>query len=155
MKHQPAPSPRLCNDATCVWQMPPFILDDQLAAPVIVPALARWTRVQRLRDLRPHEVIKDDRVPMLLRSLRQPTFVTIDVGFWNRRYCDRRYGVIFFPLRDVEQHRLPELLRRLVRLPEFRTRRARMGVVARVSAASIAYWRLGDDELHTLAWPAL
>ncbi len=71
--------------------MSQIILDDQLADIAIRGRLAQWTRAQRLRDLRPSEVIKDERVPTILRELRQPTFVTIDMGFWNGRLRDPRF----------------------------------------------------------------
>ena len=133
--------------------MSQIILDDQLFDLEVLVPIARWITVQRLRDLRPGEVIKDDRVPVLLRQLRQPTFVTIDMGFWNRGLRDARYCILCFPLRNEKQYELPGLLRRLLRLPEFRTKRARMGKVAQVSPTRIEYWQLGDEQLHRLIWP--
>ena len=133
--------------------MSQIILDDQLFDLEVLVPIARWITVQRLRDLRPGEVIKDDRVPVLLRQLRQPTFVTIDMGFWNRGLRDARYCILCFPLRNDKQYELPGLLRRLLRLPEFRTKRARMGKVAQVRPTHIEYWQLGDEQLHRLIWP--
>jgi hypothetical protein len=71
--------------------MSQIILDDQLFDLEVLVPLARWTTIQRLRDLRPGEVIKDDRVPVLSRQLRQPTFVTIDLGFWDKGLQDPKY----------------------------------------------------------------
>jgi len=133
--------------------MSQIILDDQLFDLEVLIPLARWITVQRLRDLHPAEVIKDDRVPLLLRQLRQPTFVTIDMGFWDRGLRDARYCLLCFPLRNDEQFRLPELLRRLFQLPEFRTKAARMGRVARVGSTQIDCWALGDEHPHRLSWP--
>jgi len=133
--------------------MSQIILDDQLFDLEVLIPLARWITVQRLRDLRPGEVIKDDRVPVLLRQLRQPTFVTIDMGFWDAGLRDTRYCILCFPLRNNEQYKLPRLLRRLLRLPEFRTKAVRMGKVARVSPTRIEYWQLGDERVHGLSWP--
>lgn len=82
--------------------MSQIILDDQLYAFEVLLPIARWTTVQRLRDLRPDEVIKDERVPALLRQLRQPTFVTIDMGFWNRNLRDNQYCILCFPLHNDE-----------------------------------------------------
>ena len=47
------------------------------------------------------------------------------------------------------------LLRRLLRLPEFRTRAVRMGKVAYVNPTRIEYWQLGDGRLHRLTWPEI
>ncbi len=133
--------------------MSQIILDDQLFDVEVLVPLARWITVQRLRDLRPNEVIKDERVPLLLRELRQPSFVTIDMGFWDRDLRDPRYCILCFPLRNDEQHQLPERLYRLFQLPEFHTKAARMGKVVRVGPERIDYWGLGDEQMHRFRWP--
>ncbi len=130
--------------------MSQIILDDQLADLAIRIPLARWTTVQRLREIRPGEVIKDERVPLILRELRQPTFVTIDMGFWNAGLRDPRYCMRCFPLRIEDQQVLPGLLRQVLRLPEFATRAARMGKVARISQAQVDYWQIGDVHMRRL-----
>ncbi len=132
--------------------MSQIILDDQLFDVEVLVPLARWITVQRLRELRPNEVIKDDRVPLLLREVRQPSFVTIDMGFWDRDLRDLRYCILCLPLRNDEQHKLPERLHRLFQLSEFHTKAARMGKVARVGPEHIDYWVVGDERIHRLGW---
>lgn len=130
--------------------MSQIILDDQLFDVEVLIPLARWTTVARLRSLRPSEVIKDERVPLLLRSLRQPTFLTIDAGFWDRKLCDPKYSILFFALTHEQQDEIPELLRRVFRLDEFKTRNARMGKVARISTIGIEFWQIGDEKMYRL-----
>jgi hypothetical protein len=132
--------------------MSQIILDDQLFDVEVLIPVARWITVQRLRDLRPGEVIKDERVPALLRELRQPTFVTIDLGFWDRGLRGHRFCILCFALRNDEQDQLPEMLRRVLRTPEFRSKAERMGKVARVSTAEIQYWESGKDKLQRVLW---
>lgn len=132
--------------------MSQIILDDQLFDQEVLIPIARWTTVQRLRDLRSGEVIKDERVPELLRELRQPTFVAIDMGFWSRELCDAKYCILCFPLRNDQQDELPLLLRRLLRVTEFHTKAPRMGKVARVSTTGIDYWPLGNERLLKQEW---
>ncbi len=132
--------------------MSQIILDDQLFDVEVLIPIARWITVQRLRDLRPSEVIKDERVPELLRRLRQPTFVTIDMGFWNRGLRDNKFCILCFALQNDEQDQLPELLRRVLRLPEFRSKASRMGKVARISTIDIQYWELRSENLHRMRW---
>lgn len=134
--------------------MSQIVLDDQLFDLEVLLPIARWATVRRLRDLRPAEVIKDERVPVLLRQLRQPTFVTIDMGFWRKGVRDIRYCILCFPLSNDEQNKLPDLLRALLRLPEFRSKSVRMGKVARVAVGRVDYWQLDDEVLHRLPWPA-
>lgn len=132
--------------------MTQIILDDQLFDMEVLVPLARWITVQRLRELRPNEVIKDERVPLLLREVRQPSFVTIDMGFWDRDLRDSKYCILCFQLSNAEQHKLPELLQRLFRLPQFHTKAARMGKVVRITPTRIDYWAVGDERMHRLTW---
>jgi hypothetical protein len=48
-----------------------IILDEQIFDTDVLIPLTKWITAQRLRDVRPDQVIKDERVPMLLRELRQ------------------------------------------------------------------------------------
>jgi hypothetical protein len=61
--------------------MSQLILDEHVAIPIVLPALKKWISVGRIQELRPGELILDDRVPEILLTLRGPTFVTIDKGF--------------------------------------------------------------------------
>jgi hypothetical protein len=132
--------------------MSQFVLDDQLSASAVLEPIAGWLSACRLRDLRPGQLIRDDRIPEILLTLRQPTFITIDGGFWDKALCHPGYCIIYFPLRDDQQGLLVELLRQALRRPELRTRRARMGKVARLSPARIQYWQFAAAPLHTLSW---
>jgi hypothetical protein len=131
------------------------VLDDQLSSPLVRDPLTRWTTVRFLREIRPREVIKDERVPAILWTLRGPTFVTIDDWFWDRRRCDARYCIVYIALREDEQEDAPDLLRRLFRHPDFRTRALRMGKVVRISRERMVWWQRGDDRQHTVDLPAL
>ena len=126
--------------------MSQLILDDQLDVQVILPALAGWKTAVRIQQLRPGELIRDDRIPSLLLSLTNPTFLTIDRGFWKRQLCHRRYCILFFALSKEEQGAIPVLMRRLFSLPQFRTRSSRMGKVARVGKRSVVYWQAGTKQ---------
>ena len=132
--------------------MSQLLLDEQLNTPHLLPVIRKWIKAEKLTVERPGEQILDDRVPSILRTLKQPTFVTIDAGFWNRSLCHADYGILYFDLRVDQQELLPGLLRSLLRLPEFRTRALRMGKVARVSTASISFWDVNHQELQHAAW---
>jgi hypothetical protein len=131
--------------------MSQLVLDDQLDVQEILPALKRWITAIRLQELRPGEHILDDRVPEILQSLNKATFLTIDHGFWDRRLCHPDYCILYFALRKDEQHQLPRQLRRLFRLPQFRTRSAQMGVVARIQRETVVYWK--EDKKLVLDLP--
>jgi hypothetical protein len=115
--------------------------------------MLRWATAQYVRDIRPGEVVTDERVPAVLRTQRTPTFVTIDDWFWSRRHRDHRYCILYLALTAKEQGDIPAL-RRLLRLPEFRTRATRMGKVAWVSHDHVSWWQVGDGSEHTVQWSA-
>ena len=89
--------------------MSQIILDDQLAVQKVLAPIQQWTIAQQLRHIRPHEIIKDERVPMLLQALHQPTFVTIDDHFWDRDLCDSKYCLMYFALAPDQQVLIPRL----------------------------------------------
>lgn len=132
--------------------MSQLILDNQLDLAEVLPHLTKWITAQRLQSLRPGEKILDDRVPEILCTLERPTFVTIDQGFWHSRWCHPGYCILYFALREDQQKQLPGLLRALFRRPEFQTRAARMGKVARISSAQIDYWEYSKPRPTRIPW---
>jgi hypothetical protein len=134
--------------------MSQVIVDEQLGLARVVQPVQQWTTAQWIPHLRCGEHIDDDRIPTLLRELKQPTFVTIDEHFWNRGLRDARYCIVYFALRDDQQDQIPDLLRRLFRLPQFNTRAKRMGKVIRVSPAGVQFYQLGDETPYVVPWTA-
>lgn len=132
--------------------MSQIILDEQLNRDRVLTPLLEWITVKKLEDLRPNEVIKDDRIPSLLRELKSPTFVTIDDGFWNRDLSDPNYCILYFALQDHQQAQIPNLLRQLLKLTEFKTKAVRMGKVAKVGITHIEYWQWGSIQKINRLW---
>ena len=130
-----------------------LIFDEQINSDAAIEPLRSWATVRRLKDVRPREMIDDDRVPDLLRKLNHPTFVTIDGGFWDGEYRDKHYCILYIAVSDDQQFKIPALLRPLFRLPEFKTKAARMGKVARISSARIEYMQVRDETVYALNWP--
>jgi hypothetical protein len=130
-----------------------IIVDEHIDPEIALAPIQSWTTAERIIDLYPGQVIKDDRFPHLLYALKQPTFVTIDAGFWDKNLCHPGYCIIYFALRDEQQDQIPHLLRRLFQLDAFRTKANRMGKVGRVRSTHVDYWQWGDEEKHTLLMP--
>ena len=133
--------------------MSQLVLDDQLDVVEILPPLLKWITATRLQVLRPRQLILDDRVPEVLRSLKRPTFVTIDHGFWKRALCHPEYCILYFALAKDQQDRLPDLLRRAFHCAEFRTRKLRMGKVARVISERVDYYDWGQKGRFRVSLP--
>jgi hypothetical protein len=109
-----------------------IVLDEQLQGLGLEEAIARWYRgaVFVVKNLRPGRVIKDETIPTLLRQLKSPTFITIDyLDFWRYVPADNFCCTVclVLPIEQVEE--IPARLRQLLRLPEFKTKKARMGKV--------------------------
>ena len=109
-----------------------IVLDDQISNRFIASRIERWYpgAVASIRDSRPHGQILDPEIPTLLRKLRQPTFVTINYrDFFNRQFLHADYSIVCLRLEQIEAERVPDLLRGVLRLPEYRTKARRMGKI--------------------------
>ena len=81
-----------------------IVLDEQLLGRGLERDIAQWYRgtVQFITDLRPHTIIKDEAIPVLLRRQAQPTLVTINErDFWRKVATDQRYCIVCFVLSDA------------------------------------------------------
>lgn len=133
-----------------------IVLDEELQGLGLEEAISRWYRgsVILIKELRPRTVIKDEAIPALLRKAKQPTFVTINTpDFWRRAAAEKSYCLICLKLTTEQVDAVPGYLRRLLRLPEFKTKNARMGKVALASARSIQYYSVEESLIHILGWP--
>ncbi len=129
-----------------------IVLDEGIHGHFIIKPIASWYsgRVISVTALRPKTVIKDDAIPSLLRSAPRPTFITINTtDFWRIASADSRYCILCFDLDAKQIKTLPDSLRRLLQLTEFKTRESRLGKVARVRSNRIDYYEL-DKRVHTL-----
>ena len=133
-----------------------ILLDENVHQQSIMASIAAWYRgqVRSLTTLRPNTLIKDEAIPMVLRRVRQPTFVTTNVAdFWRRVPAHSRYSIVCVALPNERLHELPSLLRQLLRLPEFNTKAKRMGKVIRVSPSQLQYYeRQGDHIASVRTW---
>ena len=123
--------------------MSQFILDEQLLLDRVLLPIRKWASVKRIDELRPGEVIKDERIASFLQQIQDPTFVTIDAGFWKSHYCHPRYCILYFALRDNQQEELPPMLRKLCQPAEFKTKKTRMGKVVKIGRGKIEWWERG------------
>lgn len=119
------------------------MLDEQLNSAWIGAAITHWYpgAVRSVSDLRPHARLLDVEIPVYLLQLRHPTFVTINHrDFWKRELAHARYCLICLKLGQHDADRLPDVLRQVLSLPEFRTKRKRMGKVVSWSAGTIKFF---------------
>ena len=130
-----------------------IVLDEQLLGRGLERDIAQWYRgtVQFITDLRPHTIIKDEAIPVLLRRQAQPTFVTINErDFWRKVATDQRYCIICFVLSDARAREISLALRALLRRPELRTKAQRMGKIIRVTNNDLSYYTFSDRQVRTI-----
>jgi hypothetical protein len=133
-----------------------IVLDEHLQGVRLEETIAQWYRgrVCFISSLRPGSVIKDESIPHLLRSERQPTFVTQNwKHFWHRTAAHSGFCIVCFVLPSEQVREIAPLLRRLLRLSAFQTRAARMGKVIRVSSEQVSYYQVNDAQSYVLSLP--
>lgn len=133
-----------------------IVLDEQLKNATVAEQIRQWYhgRVAHITTLRPATVIKDDAIPILLRQVVAPTFVTINTtDFWQQMAASQEYCIACFPLTDDRVDEISILLRRLFRFAEFKTKQARCGKIALVSQANVQYYQAHPIRLYRLTWP--
>lgn len=132
-----------------------IVVDENLRDPRVINAISAWYRgkVIPVTMLRPQTIVKDDAIPALLQGANRPTFVTINAtDFWGRVQPHRGYCIIAIALSQERAREVPDWVRRLFRMSEFKTKASRMGKVIRLDEGSIKYYE-SNQQLQSLAWP--
>ena len=132
-----------------------IILDEQLLGYGLQASIGKWYRgtVTGLTALRPGTLILDEAIPELLRAAHQPTFLTINVAdFWRRMAPDKHFCILCFALSDKRVAELPRLLRRVLATAPFRTRRTRLGKIARIAPQRLSYYTTTSWAIRTIDW---
>jgi hypothetical protein len=101
------------------------------------------------RDFRCQGMQDDSIVPFLLR-LKQPTLLTRDGDFFERRLVHTRYCLAWF---DVDAGQTAFFIRRFLSHPRFRTSAQRLGKVISIAPRGIAYWMKNANRLTHVRWP--
>ena len=93
--------------------------------------------------------LQDEEIIRLLVRLRRSTFFTRDLGFYDRRLCHARYGVVCLA---VDKYEAAVFVRRLLSHRALNTQTKRMGTVIRVTHSGLSVRRLRMEEEFSLAW---
>jgi hypothetical protein len=132
-----------------------IVVDENIHDRRIMGGIAAWYpgQVVSVTTLRPGSVIKDDAIPGLLLKVVQPTFITINVAdFWKKVQPHDAYCITTIALPNERVLEIPDLLRGLFRLPDFKTRSSRTGKVIRLAPSHVEYYET-DRHVQLLTWP--
>lgn len=131
-----------------------IVLDESIYDERLATSILRWYpgTVTSIVKLRPSTLVKDEAIPMLLRRVSQPTFLTINVDdFWLKVAAQPSYCIVAVPLRQHESLFAADWLRRCLRLPQFRTKASRMGKVILLRPTHIEYYE-SNRQIIELEW---
>ena len=93
--------------------------------------------------------VKDEEIVVLLHRLRQPTFITRDLGFYSPELRHPHYAII---VAAVGQYELAAFVRRFLQHPEFATHSNRAGKIVRIASRGITWWQLRRQQEMFVAW---
>ena len=91
----------------------------------------------------------DENLIPLLQRLPQPTFFTHDEDFFEVSLCHSHYAVVYL---DVTDRETAHYIRRFLKHPAFDTQTKRKGIVARVRATGVQFWRKGHSGVQAAEW---
>ena len=98
-------------------------------------------------------VVKDDSIPELLLNQNYPTFLTLnEKDFWGKIEAHSKYCVMCFNWDDSRIREMPDILRSLFKMDDFKTIAARMGKVIRVSDIGIRFYVTSDKIVRHIKW---
>src|SRR3982751_7135291 len=120
-----------------------IVLDENLQDRRIRNAIAQWYQGQvvSVRELRPKSIIKDEAINTLLLRANEPTFVTINIAdFWLKSLPSPRYCIIAFSLPKERSLEIPELVRNILRLDNFKTKALRMGKIIHWTPTRVEFY---------------
>jgi hypothetical protein len=129
-----------------------FVLDENVSELEVLRLRKAGIRVRLIGD----EVARigdadENLLPILLR-LKKPVLFSQDKDFFQLKWLHEDYALVWL---DVHPNVVADYVHQFLRHPEFDTQAKRMGVVARVGASGIRYWRGRNRELRQTKWPRL
>jgi hypothetical protein len=127
-----------------------LVLDENLPAGQRL-LLRRWRiRFRAIGEELGDTGTKDENLIPLLHKLPQPTLITLDRDFHRPELAHDRYCLVWV---DVRGREAANSIRRFLRHPEFNTSAKRMGLVVRLHADGLSWWRPGRRQPKNTPWP--
>ena len=125
------------------------ILDENIPRSQRLLLLSWGVRVKQIGVDIGYKGLQDEEIIPLLHSLRQPTFITRDEDFHDRRLGHAGYCLVYLAVYKYES---AFFVRRMLRHRALKTKAKRMGSVIRVSGSGIWLWRPRAKKEEFLSW---
>jgi hypothetical protein len=134
-----------------------ILLDQNLNSREIIQAVSAWSyeKVTSVPLLTGQTQLSDEQVIKVLHELRHTTFVTVNVKhFWRVAEGHPNYAIFCFNEdQDLTVPRIPQELRKILRLPQFHRVRQRCRYVVKVTTVNIQYYRRLCDKPAKMPYP--
>ena len=127
-----------------------FVIDENVSELEVLRLRKAGIRVRLIEDEVARTGDTDENLLPILRRLKKPVLFAQDKDFFQFEWFHQDYALIWL---DVHPNSVAEYVRQFLGHPEFDTQAKRMGVVARVGASGIRYWRGRNRQLRQAKWP--
>src|SRR5437773_7722420 len=120
-----------------------FVIDENVSELEVLRLRKAGIRVRLIGDEVARAGDTDENLLPVLRRLKQPIFFTQDQDFFRFNWLHPDYALVWL---ETHPNAVAEYVRRFLRHPEFETQAKRLGIVARVRASGVHYWRVGSRQ---------
>jgi hypothetical protein len=100
-----------------------------------------------------HEIgrqgMQDEEIIPFLHRLRQATFFTRDLGFYERQLCHSNYCLVVL---NVGQYEVASFVMRILRHPKLNAKAKRMGKVIEAKHTGLQLWHSRAEKEEFLEW---
>ncbi|MBM4333365.1 MAG: hypothetical protein FJ117_19460 [Deltaproteobacteria bacterium] len=112
--------------------------------------LRSWKiRIQQIGHEIGRQGMQDEEIIPFLHRLRQATFFTRDLGFYERQLCHPNYCLVVL---NVGQYEVASFVRRILRHPKLNAKAQRMGKVTEVKHTGLQLWHIRAEKEEFLEW---
>jgi len=128
---------------------------ENAAGEALLAEIRKWYpgSVCTVRELLPGAVIKDEMISRVLAKVSEATSVTTNVSdFWQVIRADPHFCVICLPIPTDRRDEISAVLRSILRLPQFRTKRLRAGSVILSTPHGVRFYGVNDMIVKSVPW---
>jgi len=93
--------------------------------------------------------LQDDEIIPLLLKYKNPTFISLDFDFYDRKLCHSKYCLAYL---DLGQYESALFIRRFLRNKDFDSQKKRMGKVIKISHSGFLVWNVNAETPQKYYW---
>lgn len=126
-----------------------FVMDENVSELEILRLRKAGIRVRLIGEEVARIGDADENLLTILLQLKKPVLFTQDKDFFQFRWVHHDYALVWL---DVHPNVVADYVQDFLLHSEFDTQAKRMGIVARIRASGIRYWRGKNRRLQQAKW---